>query len=362
MDIKEVLHVGVGRCGNNIVNDIMSKDSRYAGFMINTAKADMVNLSNYKRAGSFPIPHANGSGGDREVAANYANYNLKAIADKFIEYNHYRMFNVYFSADGGTGSGASPVIIRAIKRVMPKVPVIAVVVFPGLFSSTEALRNTLDCWDDLMELREEKLLAGIRIVDNSRRETIVEINEEIVKYLDMTFKLDTYCDDGTLDDRDIRKFLSISEDYHITLILDKECENLKDAIAKATKESVFLTPSSFDCEYLGILTNGGWVSTEEARKVFHAFGDAKVGTSHTKNKKNPDVNVLIATGLPIPVARIEELGVALEDLENNNRKRVKDASLFMNRNKRNKDKSKMIEEVSFTINDIDDLFDEDDWS
>ena len=78
-------------------------------------------------------------------------------------------------------------------------------------------------------------------------------------------------------------------------------------------------------------------------------------------------NILVSSGLSIPVFRIEELREQLSVLENNEKSRDYDASLYVNRKKKENDNKSI--EVSIkakvtsrmTASDLDDLFDDDFW-
>ena len=369
MDVKKILHVGVGRCGNNFVNLMMSKDSRYSGYMINTAILDMEDLKNFKRAGHYLIPHSQGTGRNRDFAFEYAKNNISAMADEFSDYRHFKVFPVYFSTDGGTGSGATPAVVRAIKRMIPNAKIIAIGVFPPLYTTIEALRNTLDCWDDLMKLRDAKLIDGFMFIDNARRETIEEINRVAISQLDKYFKLDTFSTAGILDKEDSAKIICKSSNYHAVLELNPDIKDFKKSLANAIKDSVFLMPGTFECDYVGCLTNNGWVKQIDIRGTFTPFKDCLVGASYKDLNDEMSVgeNILVSSGLSIPVFRIEELREQLSVLENNEKSRDYDASLYVNRKKKENDNKSI--EVSIkakvtsrmTASDLDDLFDDDFW-
>lgn len=378
MDIKKILNIGIGRCGNNLVDTLMSKDSRYAGMMINSSKSDMITLKNYPRCRDYVIPHSDGTGRNRDKALQLAKSNMSGIGDEFRRYTHYELFVLYFSMDGGTGSGCVEVVAKAIRRLMPKAKIIAIGVMPDNSSSSKTgYENTIDCWSDLMQLRGvvrngilvDKVINGFRFIDNRKRETLNEVNEAAIRDLDLSFKLSSFSvaknkDTGKIDESDSFKF-NCADDYHMTYFLNPNIRDLKEAIVKAKEQSVFLAPPTLDCDYLGALTRNNKYDETEIRSLFSVYDDCLVGESYYDEKNNTEVNVILATGMTIPTYRIEEMQVILEDMDRNRKHRNIDSGLIINRKKKNTiDEIEVVDveyENAISSDYLDNLFDDNYW-
>ena len=364
MDIKTILHIGVGRCGNKIVDEIMNKDKRYTGLMVNSSLGDMLELDNFKnkRASAFVIPNADGSGRDRSVAKEYAKTNVQRFADEILRFNQYELFIVYLSMDGGTGSGATPMLIRAMRRVLPPQKKIMVVgVMPKISSSKISLENTLDCWNDLMQLKDEKMINSFRFVDNDKREWYDEVNQEVVSDLDRSFKLHTFDKDGIIDQRDSRN-INTANGYGMFLNINNNIDDIKTAIEQAKKNSVFVMPHSNDCDYLGMLLQSGRYNLNEAKCLFNVYETDYVGNSDGRN-------IILATGMNIPVQKIELIQVALKEFKQRSNSRIQDASLFVSKDSEPKEETVApTPTVAFknvttaTADELDALFDDDCWN
>lgn len=362
MDIKKILNIGVGRCGNKITDGMMLKDKRYSGLFINTSLGDMNTLENYTngRSSNFLIPNADGSGRDRDLAFEYAKANIQRIGDEMARFSQYEYFVVYFSTDGGTGSGCSPIVMKAIRKVFPNKKILAIPVMPPTHSSKVALENTIACWNDLMELRKAKIIDGLRIVDNGKRETLEEINECVINDLDSSFKLNTFDTEGVIDQRDSFR-INTARDYQITLMLNNKIASVEEAIEEAKRRSVFVMPLNFDCDYLGMLLQKGRYSLTSARRLFNVYETEYVGHSDGRN-------IVVASGMNIPVDKIESIQQSLAEVNKKSRTRIKDDDFFVSETviEREDPQSNINNEIknttAVTSDELDKLFNDDFWN
>lgn len=364
MDVKKILNIGIGRCGNKLVDELITKDKRYSGMMINTAIGDMQELENYKnnRVSSFLIPNADGSGRDRQVASAFVKTNVQRFADEMAKCLQYDLFVLYTSLDGGTGSGTTPMFVKAMRRILPQDKKIMVVgVLPSIPSSKLSYENTIGCWNDLMELSQKNQINSFKFIKNSSRETIEEVNRDAINDLDTAFKLHSFDTEGTIDQKDSFR-INTGKEYGIILNLNNSIDDVKLAIEDAKKKSVFAMPYTNDCDYLGILLQKGRYSVNSAIEEFDVYETHYAGHSNGRN-------VIVASGMAIPVEEIEKINEELKIAKSKKRKRMVDTRFFI------KEEDIIVDEVSvessdncikkitgITSDELNKLFDDEFWN
>lgn len=364
MDIKDLLNIGIGRCGNNLVDEIIKQDKRFAGLLINSAKNDVVILDSYKneRASVFLFNNTDGSGMNRTVADRYAKNNIQRFADEMSNYSSFKLFSFYFSTDGGTGSGSAPRLIEATRRLYPNVPIMVYAVLPKLPNTKIALDNSLDCIDDIMRLYEERdrfgnrYINSIRFIDNNKRDTFDEINFEAVTDIIETFKINKYNINGVTDSEDSYRVLS-QDGYGITLRLNNNISEIDEAILNAKENSVFVMPEDDYCGSAMFMLQSGRYSFEEAKKIFSP-------TLYSYEADSNGKNTIIATGMSMPTRMIDDIEEALEEINLEIKMREENRSTYTPRRKREKStESFQIQISNISEKDLDRLFGDDDfWS
>lgn len=311
MEIKKLLQVGVGKTGNTILNQMMELDNRYVGLFINTAKKDMINLSKFNDDNYYKIPQVDGTGRDREKAKEYLLRWQDSFIDLMLSYDDFDTIVFYFSLDGGTGSGCTPSLMNMVKKLYltqfgKDINVIAVGILPKSNISTNGLYNTVECWNELMKLVGKKdnkgVINSLYLVDNNKRDTYEEINESIVEALNMAFTFNDYDLEGELDSSDsfnINVGSGYESCYNIILNLSNKYKNVDDAIVEAQENSIFVLPSDYASEYLGILTQNNDYSAD---KITDIIG---IGAKDTYKALSEDYNAVFFGGLQVPSGAID---------------------------------------------------------
>ena len=211
MENKEVLHIGVGRCGNAIVDGLVRSNKGLVGLLYNTAANDVNMLDSFLdgTAGVILIPNADGSGKDPKLAKEYALANMDMFEDQLGRYSMSNNFVFYFSMDGGTGSGCSPELIKHVHSIYGDTCTINVVPFIRSKNlSQEQLENVKNCWREIDKLKEKRIIKSIMIVDNDSRETIEEINRETIKLINYSYSLKDLDDSGAIDTTDMGRYFN----------------------------------------------------------------------------------------------------------------------------------------------------------
>ena len=101
--------VGVGGAGNNVVNRMVSSETKGVEFIaVNTDKQALaVSSANQKIQIGEKLTHGQGAGSDPEIGKRSAEENRNNIAKSFEDAD---MVFITAGMGGGTGTGAAPVI------------------------------------------------------------------------------------------------------------------------------------------------------------------------------------------------------------------------------------------------------------
>jgi len=172
-----VLIVGVGQCGNRILDSInreafgggkFSKyysrqkfPSRVETIAINTAINDLKELRNTKAKDRIHIPNLHGLGANRLLGKQCFIDNKDVVLRNISERGDFDVAFVISSSSGGTGSSFSPPLIKELKNRYDY-PVYSIMVLPFREEGTIYLQNSAFC---LKEMRDSGT-DGIILADN----------------------------------------------------------------------------------------------------------------------------------------------------------------------------------------------------
>jgi hypothetical protein len=363
MDKSSVLLLGTGKTGNILTNEMMSLDGRYVSLMVNSSLGDMNKLKNYELADHFLFPGEDGSGGNREYAKNLVKKRVQSLIDKIIKYNFQKKVIIFTSASGGTGSGSSVLIARALKKACPDKTISMVVAMPNLSENEVSLRNATEFWNDLVDLKNRNLVDTIYLIDNNKRRNLDEINKEATKTLDLAFSLNNFDTSGNIDQNDSTR-INTAKGYSFIMPLNSKFTELQDAIDDSIKNSVFMTPQSYECDYMGAVIQNKYYNINELKSKFEVYKADYCGNSEKQN-------LIVLGGLSVPKDGIDIIQMALKDLEKkSSRKREVDEDLFVKIDKSDDDRGeiastktneKAIESTTVTADVLNNLFNDNFW-
>lgn len=186
-----VLLIGIGQCGNRILDSINKESinrgssvkeltgsfskyfskykykSNVVTIAINTALNDLKELRCTKSKDRIHIPNLHGVGANRifgkEVFEKQKGYILKKIEER----GPYDIAIVITSASGGTGSSFTPLLIEELKNIYD-FPVYSFIVLPFREEGTLYLQNSAFMIKELQTIRND----GIILADNQYLRTI----------------------------------------------------------------------------------------------------------------------------------------------------------------------------------------------
>lgn len=353
MNKRRMLLIGNGKTGNKLVNEMIKKDSRYTGLFVNTAYNDMAKLEKFSDDNAFLFPSANGSGKNRNIAKEYVKGQIKSLVDTIASYPLHDTIVIFTSADGGTGSGVTPMLIQLLhKTFMMKDlnrSINLVAVIPDCNNEDKvSFENTIEFWNEIVAIKDE-CLNDIKLVDNSKGQTYAEINERVTDELNRAYSMNGEHDEGDIDDADAKKF-NIEKGFGLVLPLDNKFRYAKEAIDSALDNSIFAIPNSYECNYLGISLVEGDFKINDVRNCFDTVYKT---TYRTYNNKH---NTIVLAGCDAPSEIIENIKESLDEINNKNLKREnksKDLTIDLKDTTNKKNKSK--EKATFTEDELDDI-------
>lgn len=347
MEIKSLLQIGVGKTGNVLLDGMMSLDNRYVGLFINSAKKDMEFLENYTEENSFAIPQADGSGKNRAKAMQYVLKWKDSFRELLSQYRGYNTIVFYFSTDGGTGSGCVPGLAKFTKNLFKQeyekdVDIIMVAALPKTNVSINGLKNSMECWNDIMKLKTDHLdeqgnvmtdeygqpkkptVSTVYFIDNNKRETLEEINEEATAALNMAFNFNTFDINGDIDTND-SKNINVEDGYNLILPLPAGCKTEEEAIIQAKEDSVFVLPDReyFNPKSLGVILKEDTLSEHNIETIVgRGINDTYPGVMDSEeeydeeDREYADIDgILFFGGLSIPTGAINVINNIVEEKE-----------------------------------------------
>ncbi|OPY53306.1 MAG: Cell division protein FtsZ 1 [Methanosaeta sp. PtaU1.Bin060] len=176
-----VLMLGVGQCGNRILDAINREafggggasklakyylrpkfPSRVETLAVNTAINDLKELRFTTAKDRLHVPNLHGVGANRNIGRQAFWDNRDMIMEEVEKRGDFDLAFVITSASGGTGSSFSPLIIQELKRRYRNISVIAVAVLPFREEGSIYLQNAAFSMRELMEVESD----GIILVDN----------------------------------------------------------------------------------------------------------------------------------------------------------------------------------------------------
>ena len=256
MKATEILMLGIGQAGNNIVDEIAKQNRRIRAICINSSKHDMEPLTHVKE--KVVLPAAGGAGRDRETAKKYLKDEIFLITDVIEEYSSLKYVHIAFSLGGGTGSGITPLLLQVLSKTYQGRKFNLIGVLPHVDEGRKAQENAIACWKELMAIKESKNsnIGAFYLLDNNKRPYKNTINREFAtlfnKFLDIT-KAHT---DGVIDATELTK-LANTEGLCAIYDMNKYIDSLDVSLDDYMKDSIFVTGStSVAC--LGISTPKGF--------------------------------------------------------------------------------------------------------
>lgn len=304
MEKGKMLLVSLGQGAGNIVDGLMSRNPRYNGLFLNSSVFDVKPLKNADMSKNvYLYPGTDGSGRDRNKSKEMIKDNANSVATLLSKYPLTEVIVVFTTMAGGTGSGAIKTFIQIAKKVLNNAKINVVAILPSLKEDELSFKNSIECWNDINSIMD--IINDVKFVDNNKRNTYKEINNEVIESLDLTYNIIGIHADGSIDNKDSLR-INTAEGTGLVLKLYDGLKDAKTAVDLAIKNSVFVQPEVYDCDYLGINLKVGGYDPYEVAKLFEVYKSTYI----TYNDKN---NIVVLGGCDTPTESINIIKMALED-------------------------------------------------
>lgn len=327
---------GIGGFGNQISK--LATMENFDSLAINSSKDDLVDL---EEICTTILIGENGCGKDRNLSKSLIKDKYQNIIKDFKEqFSKCRVVFVVASGDGGTGSGGLPILTALLKKEIPNIIFVPVIVMPLETESVRAHNNTKECIKELNTLG-----VPFIIKDNNRTEknSLIDIYESINMDIIKDFKIfrGDYCEAsrfGNMDDRDRLKILATPGLVTVNKVagikennLDKT--TLNDIIISSIKDSY-----NVDIERDKVVKRMGFINVlpenlvskmdKSYSKVKEYAGEPLEVFEHLTVNNDTDSGSIISimSGLTYPITKIEEINDLIKSKEEALTKKKKDDS------------------------------------
>ena len=297
MEKNKILLIGLGQCGCNLVDEMITKNRRYAGIFINSSIGDLSNIKNSNDNNTFIFNGTDGAGRNRKLAQSFIQDDIMRLSSFLVKFSQFKVMVLFSSLDGGTGSGSLPFIIKTLKgKLFPNSIVNVMGVLPRMDEDNLKLNNTLDCLAELEGLL--PMINSIKLIDNNSRESYSEINSEALEDFDLSYSIIGKHRDGNIDMQDSYN-VNTCNGYNFTLRLPDRCVSLDEALQVAKDKSVYALPDSFNCIYGAINVKEGIYDFNKLKKKLTT--QKTTYTTYNKDK----FNIIVLGGCSMPNEAIE---------------------------------------------------------
>jgi cell division GTPase FtsZ len=353
MEKSEVLGVGCGGCGNNLVNQFLSSDKRYTGIFMNTNLREMQNLENFDRdRRCFYIPNADGTGKDRDLCEKYIKEEAPKFAEMIRKFTNQETIYFFASANGGTGSKSIILLAKVTKKLCPNKFINVVLTMPSISESDIDFKNAKATWNELLTIQKQGVINNIQIIDNNKPFSEKEINQKAIKDIDTTIGLGK----GNLDTSDLKRFHH-SNGYKVVLRLDNQYESTSQAIDKAIENSVFFIPENLESDILLADINTNDFDISVIKDKFKGYEFSKI------REKESGESVILIGGCDIPNEAIELIEEASKEIKKRKANRVRNSAddLFVKDDSNKSQNKKANKKQEVTDDEFDEMFKDDDF-
>lgn len=287
---NEIGFIAIGQAGGNIGQ--LLETIGYNVLYINSSKEDLDTLRKAKF--KYHIKDGQGSNKDREKAKDlltddYANIE-KEVSEKMKE----NMIFVIFSAGGGTGSGASPMLIQLlIEHTRKKIG--AITILPSKDESPKTFINTLQCFNELEQVTD---IGATFVLDNNKGDKI-NINKTFVELFDSFLNINKSTSlKGNIDKSEIQ--LMLQTKGASIIIKNNRATDATAEIISSLKKNIFANIEEDKVvSYMAISTSA---------KIEHQSLVTEVGLFlDTFRGYNNDNTICMLSGLTFPYTYTGEL-------------------------------------------------------
>ena len=284
--------IAIGQGGGNIGS--LFEETGYTVLCVNTSEQDLATLSNAKH--TYHIKGGEGCHKDRYKAKSLAKNDFSGLLNKIEQTLTEEFIYVIFTAGGGTGSGASPMVIDLLIRKTGK-KVGAICALPA---RDEPLMTFINAYECLRELEEIDGIAATFVLDNDKISKFT-INKQFVELFNNFVDIPQYHSyKGNIDTAEVKHMLSTRGAATITQLPKSNKSDITPSLIQSFKQTIF-APMETDSviTYIGLSSTTD-IDTNAIIKEVGQPIDIFQG-------KNPESTICILCGMSFPYTELEQM-------------------------------------------------------
>jgi hypothetical protein len=349
MEKEKNLIIGAGGCGNRQLSVLLGLDRRYTGIFLNSNLSEMESLEHYdSERRSFYIPNADGCGKDMDKMEVFCKEEAPKFTVMIKKFTTHKYVTFLTSANGGTGAEATIMYTKLTKKICPEKSVNVVATYPSITETDIDFENATRFWNEMINLKNKGIIDSIQYIDNNKGSE-TEVNLRAMKELNESFSIPN----GKLDTTDSTKVHS-TNGYKVFLKLEKGISDIKEAIDKSIKNSVFYMPDNFECDRMIGDINIDDFDIQKLKEEFECYEFSKF------NENTDGETRILLGGCEMPKEAIELVREALKEIKNKKRKRVvQDDLIIRTENASKKEEVKQETKGRLSSKDLNDMFADD---
>lgn len=219
------------------------------------------------------------------------------------------------STEGGSGSGATPLIANYLNTVLNLE--ITIVAFTGFEDDARGLLNTVDFFKELKEEYTVQIISNSKFLDDINRNKIkaqVEANREFVSRLRIMLGRSMVDSENNIDETDLHKVLNTPgymtvESGELKAI--KNIEQFNKELASIIDSSKSVDVSEPSAKRLAVILNTK-EQTEEVIDFEFTIIKRKLGIpfevyTHVQNEDGPEFIQIIVAGMRLPIDELSDM-------------------------------------------------------
>lgn len=314
MLINDVVFVGIGQGGGNIVKELELLDAK--SFYINTSIEDLDTI-NADYSNRYHIEGKNGMGKDLD-------YSKEIISDENVIddinrklYNRYanaKLFVFVYTLGGGTGGGMGTTIANSFGEYISGEGKISNVIGVRADDSEDIgiLGNSIRSLQELIDVFEDKegngsYINNIQILDNNTREKLSEVNKDFAITISRLLTYDHITTQGNFDENEV---FSVVTARGFTTMVEFSNENFEEGLKEAINKTVYVKPNKNPSLHGWVLCNKH--DTKTNRELIKEVFGVPAYTHHSTWED--ETNIIVSSGSTFNYDILNEMKLAFNCL------------------------------------------------
>ncbi|WP_410495805.1 hypothetical protein QTL86_19245 [Cellulosilyticum sp. ST5] len=307
---KRVGFIAVGQAGGNIGSAL--EKNGWNVLFLNTSTEDLDTLTKVKY--KYHIKGGEGCNKDRNKAKELVVEDFKQLASEISSKVPEEFIYVIFSSGGGTGSGASPMLIDLLVQHMDK-KVGAITIIPGENEPFKTHINSYECFRELADIE----MASTIVLDNNSFKNKMIINQEFVKAFEEMMDMPTHTDvRGNIDKAEMKELIETRGMLTINKV--EKAESTAAKLVESFKKNIY-APIEADkvIKYIGLLLAKPLEITDIKKEVGNYLD---VFQGH-----HSEYTLCVLAGLSLPFTRLQDIKEKVKESQEDIKKNLKATSV-----------------------------------